>query len=64
MKRSSPRRQRLAALCLLAFPLLTYPLLGLPSGQVAGFPAIFLYLFGVWGVLIGLAAWVSERGGK
>jgi hypothetical protein len=64
MKRSSPRRQRLAALGLLAIPLLTYPLLGLPNGQLAGIPAIYLYLFGVWAGLILLAALVAEREGK
>ena len=64
MKRSSHRRQRLAALSLLAFPLLTFPLLGLPFGQAGGVPVIFLYLFGVWGFLIALAAWVSERESK
>jgi hypothetical protein len=64
MKRSSPRRQRLAALGLLGLPLLTYPLLGLPNGQLAGIPAIYLYLFGVWAGLIVLAAVVAERGGK
>lgn len=64
MKRSSPRRQRLAALGLLAIPLLTYPLLGLPHGQLAGIPAIYLYLFGVWAGLIFLAALVAERKDK
>ena len=64
MKRSSPRRQRLAALSLLAFPLLTYPVLGLPNGKVADIPVIYLYLFGVWGVFILLAAMVAEGKGK
>lgn len=64
MKRASPLRQRLAALGLLGLPLLTYPLLSLPGGSVGGIPAAYLYLFGVWGCLIGLAAWVAERGNK
>lgn len=63
MKRSSPTRQRLAALGLLGLPLLSYPLLGLPNGQWAGIPAIYLYLFGVWAGLIALAASVAERKG-
>ena len=39
-------------------------LLGLPAGQVAGVPAIYLYLFGVWACLIALAAIVAEGKGK
>ncbi len=64
MKRLSPVRQRLGALALFGVPLLSFPVLGLPHGEVAGIPAIFLYLFGVWGVLILLAARVAERQGK
>jgi len=64
MKRASPTRQRLAALGLLGLPLLTYPLLGLPTGHWLGLPAGYVYLFGVWAGLIGLAAWVAERKGK
>ncbi|HZX32701.1 MAG TPA: hypothetical protein VFF03_15225 [Rhodocyclaceae bacterium] len=64
MKRSSPTRQRLAALALFGIPLLTYPLLALPEGRTGGVPNVFLYLFGVWGVLIALAAWVAETPSK
>lgn len=64
MKRASPVRQRFAALALLGVPLLTYPLLSLPSGTLGGVPAGYLYLFGVWAGLIGLAAWVAEQRGK
>jgi hypothetical protein len=49
---------------LLGIPLLTYPLLGLPSGEFAGLPVTYLYLFGVWAGLISFAASVAERGGK
>ena len=62
MKRANPIRQRLAALSLLGVPLLTYPLLSLPSGAWGGIPATYLYLFGVWAGLIVLASWVAERG--
>ncbi len=61
MKRANPIRQRLAALGLLGVPLLTYPLLSLPGGNLGGIPAGYLYLFGVWVGLIAVAAWVAER---
>lgn len=64
MKRANPMRQRLAALGLLGVPLLTYPLISLPKGEIAGIPASYLYLFGVWMLLIVLAAVVAERRGK
>ena len=64
MKRANPMRQRLTALGLLGIPLLTYPLLSLPTGDIAGIPAPYLYLFGVWTLLIVLAAMVAERRGK
>jgi hypothetical protein len=64
MKRANPMRQRLAALGLLGVPLLTYPLLSLPQGEIAGIPAPYLYLFGMWTLLIVLAAVVAERRGK
>lgn len=63
MKRASPTRQRLAAISLLGIPLLSFPLLSLPTGEIGGIPAAYVYLFGVWAGLIGLAAWVSERRG-
>jgi len=64
MKRANPMRQRLAALGLLSVPMLTYPLLSLPQGEIAGIPAPYLYLFGMWTLLIVLAAVVAERRGK
>jgi len=64
MKRANPMRQRLAALGLIGIPMLTYPLLSLPRGEVAGIPATYLYLFGAWTLLIVLAAAVAERRGK
>jgi hypothetical protein len=45
----------------LGLPLLTFPLLSLPDGSLGGIPATYLYLFGVWAGLIGLAARVAER---
>ncbi|MFZ2266589.1 MAG: hypothetical protein WAV95_03340 [Azonexus sp.] len=64
MKRANLSRQRLTALGLLGIPLLTYPLLGLASGDWGGIPAAYLYLFGVWLGLIALAAVVTESGAK
>jgi hypothetical protein len=64
LKRASLVRQRFASIGLFGVPLLTYPLLSLPSGSLAGIPASYLYLFGVWAGLIALAAWVAERRGK
>ena len=64
MKMASPGRQRLAAISLLGLPLLTYPMLSLPTGSIADIPAAFIYLFGVWAGLIALAAWVADRRGK
>ena len=64
MKRASPTRQRLTALGLLGLPLLTFPILSLPSGQWLGLPAPYVYLFGVWSGLIAAAAWIAERKDK
>jgi len=48
---------------LVGLPLLTFPLVSLPGGEIGGVPGLFWYLFGIWGGLIGLAAWVAERRG-
>lgn len=64
MRSSSPTCQRLAALGLLGVALLTYPLVSLPEGEVAGMPELFAYLFGVWAGVIALAGWIAEGKGK
>jgi hypothetical protein len=64
MKRANPVRQRLAALGLLGIPLLTYPVSACPVATGTALPASFLYLFGVWILLIALAAGVAERRNK
>jgi hypothetical protein len=64
MRRANPLRQRLAAIGLLGVPLLTFPMLSLPNGELGGIPASYLYLFGVWALLIVLAATVAERRGR
>lgn len=55
---------RLVALFVLGCLVLTYPLLALfnRSGTVFGVPLLYVYLFGVWAVLIGLAAWTVRAG--
>ncbi len=64
MKRANPVRQRLLALGMLGFALLTFPLVGLPGGDWLGIPLPYLYLFGVWAGLIALAARVAEGRGS
>lgn len=58
MQRFDMRRQRLVALALLGLVLLNPPLLNTQAGD-SGLAA-YLYLFGVWAVLIALAAWIIE----
>ena len=42
--------------------LLNPPILNLVGGTVFGWPALYLYLFVVWGLLIAAIALVSESG--
>jgi hypothetical protein len=52
--------------CFLVFSaLLVWPLLSIPNrpSLVAGVPALVLYLFGVWAVVVGVLAWAARRGG-
>ena len=55
--------QRLIVLFLMGVLLLNYPILSLFSlpTRVLGVPLLYLYLFGAWGLLIGLTALVVER---
>ncbi|TMG74230.1 MAG: hypothetical protein E6H80_08395 [Betaproteobacteria bacterium] len=63
MIRPSIKGQRLAALFLLGFLLFNYPLLTLFVGpsQVLGIPVLYVYVFAVWALLIGLMALVVEK---
>jgi hypothetical protein len=65
MIRPSIKGQRLAALFLLGFLLLNYPLLDLFAGpsQVLGIPALYVYVFAVWALLIALMALAVEKSG-
>ena len=62
MRRFLLARRRLAALFLVGVLLLFSPLAALVDrqGDRLGIPAPFLYLFGAWTLLIGLAAWIVE----
>ncbi len=64
VKRLNPKLQRLTALALLGCVLLTFPMIGLSHGFWGGFPAVYVYLFGVWFVLIVLVALTIEKRGK
>ncbi len=63
--RSSLTGQRLIALFLAGLLLFNYPLLDLFNSdtRVLGIPLLYAYIFGAWGLLIGLMAWVIERRG-
>jgi hypothetical protein len=63
MKRSGMTGQRLAAIFLMGCILFNYPILFLftRSGDIAGIPLLYAYVFGAWALLIGLMALVVER---
>ncbi len=63
MRRSGATGQRLAAIFMMGCILLNYPILFLftRSGDIAGIPLLYAYLFGAWTLLIGLMALVIER---
>lgn len=54
--------QRLVALFVLGALLLTYPMLALFNigASVAGIPVLYAYLFGAWGLLIGLLSMAAR----
>lgn len=63
MHRSDITGQRLVAIVLLGCVLFNYPVLSLFSkpGIWLGIPLLYLYIFAVWALLIGLTAYVIER---
>ena len=65
MVRPSVKGQRLVALFLLGCLLFNYPLLNLFSygGEIFGIPLLYVYIFGVWALLIGVMALVVEMRG-
>jgi hypothetical protein len=54
--------QRLVALFVFGSLLLTFPLLALFNVgiRVGGIPLLYAYLFGAWGLLIGLLGWAAR----
>lgn len=56
-------RDRLVALFAAGCLLFSYPLLSLVNlpATVLGVPVLYLYIFLVWAVLIGVLAWILER---
>ncbi|RPH82121.1 MAG: hypothetical protein EHM88_10300 [Candidatus Rokuibacteriota bacterium] len=60
-----PGRVRdLLAACLVLFAaLLVWPLLTIANRPqlIAGVPALVLYLFGVWAVIVAVLAWAARR---
>jgi hypothetical protein len=63
MFRSAVKGQRLVVVFLLGVVLFNYPLLALfnRTASVVGLPVLYVYIFGAWALLIGLAALVIER---
>ena len=64
MPRATLLRQRLLVLFLAALFAFLAPLPGhfAVVQDVLGIPALYFYLFGVWMLVIALAAWLCSRG--
>ena len=63
MQERERKGQRLIALFILGCVLFNYPVLSLFSkpGIWLGIPLLYLYIFAVWALLIGLTAYLIER---
>ena len=61
MTRDNKQNKRLVALFLFGCVLLNYPILSLFNLEIMifGLPLLYVYIFCIWGSLIGLAAWVT-----
>jgi hypothetical protein len=64
MPRATLTRQRLLTLFLGALLALFSPLVTRieHAGAWLGIPVLYLYLFGIWGLAIAIAAWIVSRG--
>jgi hypothetical protein len=63
MLRGTAKRDRMIGLFAAGLVVLNPPILNLVHGTVLGWPALYLYLFSAWALLILAAAVISERGG-
>jgi hypothetical protein len=63
MLRRTAKRDRLVGLFIAAVVLFNPPILNLVGGTLFGWPALYLYQFGVWAELIAITALIVERGG-
>ena len=63
MRRSTLSRQRLATVFIIGALLLFSPVISLFDRPIAwfGIPLLYLYLFGVWAVLITAMAWILKE---
>jgi len=61
MLRRTARRDRLIGLFVLGLVLFNPPILNLVGGTIFGWPALFVYLFAAWALLIVGIAFVAER---
>jgi hypothetical protein len=63
MTPENKKSKRLVALFLFGFVLLNFPILSLLNLNITvfGLPLVYIYIFGVWGLLIFLAALVISR---
>ena len=66
MTRDSKINKRLVALFLFGFSLLNYPFLSLfkPEVLIFGLPLLYVYVFGIWCLLIGLTTLVMASVSK
>lgn len=62
MLRRTVRRDRMIGLFVLGVVLFNPPVLNLFGGTIFGWPALYVYLFFVWALIIVGIAIVSERG--
>lgn len=62
MLRRTIRRDRMIGLFVLGLVLFNPPVLNLFGGTLLGWPALYVYLFGAWALIIAGIAVVAERG--
>jgi hypothetical protein len=60
MLRRTVRRDRMVGLFVAGLLLFNPPIVNLVGGTLFGWPALYLYLFGIWIALIAAAAFILE----